>query len=98
MKLFKLFPKSNLFKELTIKEIILKIPIGYSEIIYEYRKYGVTRTDFNSGKSLKIFAKELSGKDFISFNYYMTNQDDLLKPCEMPSQKVIDFLKNFELK
>jgi len=79
---------------LTLKDLILKTPIGYSEVMYQNRKYGLTRTDFNDSKSLKVFAQELGGTDFISFNYYMTSQNDLLKPCEMPSQKVIDFLKN----
>jgi hypothetical protein len=81
---------------LTLKDIILKIPQGYSEVTYQGRKYGLTRTDFNKGKSLKIFAEELGGADFISFNYYRTHQNDLLKPCEMPSEKVIDFLRRFE--
>ncbi len=80
---------------MTIKDLLLKIPLGYSEVIYQNRKYGVTRTDFNAGKSMKIFAEELGGTDFISFNYYMTSKNDLLKPCEMPSQKAVDFLNNY---
>lgn len=80
-----------------LKKLILNIPLGYSEVIYKNRKYGVTRTDFNNGKSLKVFAEELGGTDFISFNYYITSQNDLLKPCEMPSEKVLDFLKNISI-
>lgn len=82
---------------MTLKDIIFHIPLGYSEVSYQNRTYGLTRTDFNKGKSLKIFAEELGGNDFISFNYYITSQDDILKPCEMPSQKVTDFLKNYKI-
>ena len=74
---------------------INKLPIGYSEVIYNNQKYGLTRTDFIKGKSIKIYAKELGGKNFISLNYYITYNQDLLKPCEMSDKKVIHFLKNF---
>lgn len=77
-----------------LTSIISKIPRGYSEVYYHNRKYGLTRTDFNGGKSIKVFAEELGGTDFISFNYYITTKENYLKPCEMPEQKVIDFLLN----
>ncbi len=70
------------------------LPIGYSEAFYQGKKYGVTRTDFNQGKSIKLYAEELGGKDFISFNYYITDKENLLKPCEMSKKKVIHFLNN----
>jgi len=76
---------------------IQSIPKGYSTAIYRQKKYGVTRTNFNKGKSIKIFAQELGGTDFISFNYYSTVTSKSLRPCEMPSEKVIDFLLNFSL-
>jgi len=73
------------------------IPQGYSTVLYRQKKFGVSRSDFNSGKSIKVFAEELGGSDFISMNYYITRTSESLKPCEMPSEKVIDFLLNFSL-
>ena len=73
------------------------IPQGYSEVLYHQKKYGVSRTDFNNGKSIKVFAKELGGNEFISMNYYITSTSERLNPCEMPKQKVIHFIKNIEL-
>ncbi|MEZ4795536.1 MAG: peptide methionine sulfoxide reductase [Flavobacteriaceae bacterium] len=70
---------------------------GYSEGIYNDKKYGITKTIFNKGKSIKLYAEELGGNDFISLNYYVTKDKDLLKPCEMPEAKVIDFVKNVKL-
>ena len=70
---------------------------GFTEVVYEGKRYGVTRTDFNQGKSIKIYAEELGGNDFISLNYYITSTAELLKPCEMPEDKVIHFLQNFKL-
>ena len=71
---------------------IQKIPEGYSEGILSNKKYGISKKTFNKGKSFKIYAEELGGNDFVSLNYYVTNKNELLKPCEMPEQKVVDFL------
>ncbi|MGI9551402.1 MAG: peptide methionine sulfoxide reductase [Aurantibacter sp.] len=76
---------------------IRMLPMGYSEVFYQDKKYGVTRTDFNHGNSIKIFAQELGGNDLVSLNYYSTKKEEILKPCEMPEQKVIDFLNNYNL-
>ena len=73
------------------------IPLGYSEGIYETQKYGITKSIFNKGKSIKIYAEELGATNFISLNYYITSKKDLIKPCEMSKQKVIHFLKNVTL-
>ena len=74
-------------------EFINRIPLGYSVGIYKDKKYGITKSIFNNGKSIKVYAEELGGNDFISLNYYITDKKEWLKPCEMPEQKVIDFLK-----
>ena len=77
--------------------IIKSLPEGYVEGVYNGAKYSITKQTFNKGRSFKIFAKELKGNDFISLNYYLTSENELLKPCEMPAQKVIDFLKEVEI-
>lgn len=82
---------------MSILKKIQQIPQGYSEVQYEDRKYGLSRKDFNAGKSIKVFAEQLGGKDFISFNYYFTSGEHQLKPCEMPPEKVRHFLLNFQL-
>lgn len=53
----------------------------------------MTKTTFNNGKSIKFYAEELGGNDFVSLNYYITNSEELLKPCEMDKYKVIHFLE-----
>ncbi|MEO0895694.1 MAG: peptide methionine sulfoxide reductase [Bacteroidota bacterium] len=83
-------------KEKGIDWIIGNIPIGYSEVVYNGRKYGLSRSDFNQGKSLKVYGEELGGNDFISFNYYLTEKGSLLKPCEMPQEKVEKFILEME--
>jgi len=77
---------------MNLKEKVSSIPVGSSEIWIEGRKYQVTRKDFNKGRSTKVYAEELGGKDFVSFNFYLTGKGEQLKPCEMPVQKVLNFL------
>ncbi|PHN06047.1 peptide methionine sulfoxide reductase [Flavilitoribacter nigricans] len=74
--------------------IIREIPTGYSEVVYRERRYSLTRENLAGGKSIKVFARELGGTDFISFNYYLTSDHTYLKPCEMPERKVLDFLSH----
>ena len=74
-----------------------EIQEGYSEGMYNNKKYGITKTTFNNGKSIKLYGEELGGNDFVSLNYYITKSKELLKPCEMPEQKVIHFLQNVVL-
>jgi len=76
---------------------IQKIPEGYSEGIYNTKKYSITKEIFNSGRSFKIYGKELQDNNFISLNYYITANKELLKPCEMSEQKVIHFLENIQI-
>ncbi len=48
------------------------------------------------GKSHKLVAHERGGADYISMNLYLTDQSGaLLRPCEMPAEKVIDFVLRF---
>ncbi|PZX52152.1 peptide-methionine (S)-S-oxide reductase [Algoriphagus ratkowskyi] len=81
----------------SVLEDIRRIPLGYSFVLYESKKYGITKSIFNGGNSYKIFAEELGGKDFYSLNYYITKRKDLLKPCEMSEQRVLHFLQHLTL-
>ncbi|PHI19270.1 peptide methionine sulfoxide reductase [Lewinellaceae bacterium SD302] len=68
---------------------------GYSVVLYGNKKWGATKTTFTGGRSTKFYAEALDGSDFISLNLYRTRNGPKLKPCEMPAEKVIDFLKNY---
>lgn len=74
-----------------------KFPEGYSTGMYQCKKYGISKTTFNNGKSIKLYAEELGGSDFISMNFYSTKEKELLKPCEMSEAKVVDFLIKVKL-
>lgn len=56
------------------------------------RDYVVTRTTVAGGRGDKLVAEALDGSDYISLNLYRLKRGALLKPCEMPEDKVIAFV------
>lgn len=67
-------------------------PEGWSEVAYAGRRYGLTKTTRTRGRSLSVYAEQLGGTDVVSANVYRTEAGDVLKPCEMPAEVVLDFL------
>lgn len=78
---------------------IQNLPLGYSEVLWRQKRYGVTRQDFNAGASTKVLAEALDGSDLISCNYYRLSgqKGSVLKPCEIPKQHVEQFLAEYKL-
>ena len=73
------------------------IPRGHSLGQYAGRRWSTTLEEAAGGKRFKLFAEELGGREFVSFNLYLTGDDmPLLKPCEMPATRVIDFVLAYE--
>ena len=77
---------------------LANLPQGYSEGGFMGRRYGVTLRRSKDGRRTSLFARELAGKDIVSFNLYKTGRGKAtLKPCEMSSEKVTAFVKGFTL-
>lgn len=64
---------------------------------YQGTRYTATKTMFNAGKSLKLVAEELGGRDYISLNVYRLVSGVRLYPCEMSAEKVIRFVLGFQV-
>jgi hypothetical protein len=74
------------------------LPSGYSEGVYQDRRYGVSVRRSDDGRRNSLFARELAGADIVSFNMYRLGSGNTsLKPCEMSTEKVIDFVRGFRL-
>ena len=71
-----------------------RVPIGWTEVSFDGRRYGVTRTLAAGGRAQTVLAEELGGRDLISANLYLTEEPQL-RPCEMPAAKVMRFLEGF---
>jgi len=72
----------------------LALKNGSYDVFYEDKRYLLSKKTELKGKPIKLYAEELGANDFISLNYYSEIGDGLLKPCEMPQEKVIYFVLN----
>lgn len=72
----------------------LELKDGAYDVIYKNKRYLFRKETHLEGKLVKVYAEELGGNDFISLNYYPETLNGLLKPCEMPEEKVIAFINN----
>lgn len=70
---------------------------GAYDISFHETRYLLRKQTLLEGRLIKLYAEELGGNDFISLNYYPTIKEGLLKPCEMPVQKVVDFILELKL-
>lgn len=61
------------------------------------KRWILCKTIFNGGRSIKLVAEELGGRDYISFNLYHLDSGPALFPCEMSTGKVVAFLTGFQL-
>jgi len=75
---------------------LLNLKNGTYDVMYKSRRYLLRKETHLDNRLIKLYAEELGGNDFISLNYYPKIKNGLLKPCEMPQEKVVDFIINLE--
>lgn len=78
-----------------LAELVDRVPEGWTAVGYAGRRYGLSRTDRASGQSVAIYAEELGGTDVVSANVYRPASGDVLRPCEMPAETVLAFLRGW---
>ena len=71
---------------------LVELDNGSYDVFYRDKRYLLSKQTQLKGKLIKLYAQELGDNDFISLNYYTDIGGGLLKPCEMPQEKVIDFV------
>lgn len=59
------------------------------------KKYLAQCSSYCAGRAVKLVAHELGGPDYISLNLYDLAKGAQLFPCEMPHDKVLDFVRAF---
>jgi hypothetical protein len=78
----------------TLADLVARVPDGWSLATHDGRRYGVSRTSRAGGRAVSVYAEELGGTDVISANVYLVGEgDEQLRPCEMPAEKVLAFLR-----
>ena len=83
---------------MSLRSTLARFPEGAFDVDFDGRRYGAAKTTFAGGRSLKFEAWERGGDDYISLNlYHLGDGRDVLKPCEMPVEKVSHFLARMVL-
>ncbi|MBA8792630.1 peptide-methionine (S)-S-oxide reductase [Friedmanniella endophytica] len=75
--------------------LLARVPTGWTAVVWRGRRYGMRRTDAAGGGAVAVVAEELGGDGLVSTNVYRTRAGDLLRPCEMPAERVLAFLREW---
>ena len=75
-------------------DLLARVPDGWSVATYDGRRYGVTKETRADGRAISVYAEELGGTDVVSTNVYLAEAGPELRPCEMPAEKVLAFLRD----
>ena len=73
-----------------------RLPVGWSVVVYEGRRYGVTRTVHGDGRSQSVYAEAARRERRGQRQPLRLGGDGVLRPCEMPAEKVLGFLRGLE--
>ncbi|MGI3785301.1 MAG: hypothetical protein ACRYG2_31490 [Janthinobacterium lividum] len=75
--------------------LVERVPVGWTEVGYAGRTWGLTRADHGGGATTTLYAEELGGTSAVSANVWHTSGGDVLRPCEMPARVVLELLRGW---
>ncbi len=59
----------------------------------------MVKSGFADGRSAKLVAEEAGGGDYVSLNLYrLSDGRALIRPCEMPREKVVRFVLGLKVR
>ncbi|MFD7310483.1 hypothetical protein [Promicromonospora sp. NPDC059942] len=74
--------------------LIGAIPEGWSRARVAGQTWGVTRTTRAGGKVVSFEAEHLGGAEGLGANIWFTADGAVLKPCEVPAERVMQLLRS----
>jgi peptide-methionine (S)-S-oxide reductase len=78
-----------------LQDLVDRVPVGWTEVGYAGRTWGLTRADHAHGGTTTLYAEELGGASAVSANVWRTRGGAVLRPCEMPARDVLAFLRGW---
>ncbi|CAN7556285.1 MULTISPECIES: hypothetical protein [Ensifer] len=79
------------------EKALAELPEGYVHGIFQGRRWSATVRRSADWRRVWRYGEELGGADVVSFNLYvLSDARTILRPCEMSSSKVVDFVLGFE--
>lgn len=77
-----------------LEELFERLTPGWSLMAYAGHRWGVTRSVQAGGRTESVYAERLGGPGVVSANLYRLAEGAVLKPCEMPAERVLAFLSD----
>lgn len=76
-----------------LDSLIRAIPEGWSRTQIDGHSWAVTRTTRAGGKVISVDAEQLGTAEQFGANVWFTSDGAILRPCEVPEEKVMQFLR-----
>ena len=74
--------------------LIRAIPEGWTRVQIAGQAWGITRTTRAGGKTISFDAERLGDKKQLGANVWTTSDGLVLRPCEVPEEKVMQVLRD----
>lgn len=74
--------------------LIRAIPEGWTRVQIADHAWGITRTTRAGGRVISFDADRLADKEQLGANVWMLSEGSVLKPCEVPAEKVMQVLRD----
>ncbi|GEL26105.1 hypothetical protein PSU4_50590 [Pseudonocardia sulfidoxydans NBRC 16205] len=76
-----------------LNRLVGAIPEGWSRAEIDGHGWAVTRTTRAGGKTIAVEAEQLGTDERFGANVWVTSEGAVLRPCEVPEEKVMRFLR-----
>ncbi|WP_460568145.1 hypothetical protein [Humibacter soli] len=76
-----------------LEALIAAIPEGWSRTRIDGQTWAVTRTTRAGGRVVSLDAERLGSAEALGANVWLTSGGAILKPCEIPAETVMTFLR-----
>jgi peptide-methionine (S)-S-oxide reductase len=73
--------------------LLRTIPEGWTRAEVDGQAWGVTRVAHAGGKVISVNAERLGDTEQLGANVWITSEGPILRPCEVPAEKVLQFLR-----
>ncbi|MBO0811761.1 MAG: hypothetical protein J2P23_06905 [Microlunatus sp.] len=76
-----------------LSTLLATVPSGWSRTEVAGRTWAVTRTTHARGKVITVTAERLDDDRQLGANIWITSDGPVLRPCELPAETVLQFLR-----
>jgi hypothetical protein len=73
--------------------LIQAIPEGWSRVQIAGQPWAITRITRARGQVISVDAERLGDTEHLGANVWITSEGTVLRPCEVPEEKVMQFLR-----